>query len=310
MRWLLLALEHASAAAPAARAQAMFVGSRIADQHGELDVAYELLSGSRDLYEQVGDRSGLVFAVSHLGGFASDRGDDATADRFGWRSIDLARDLGDPWYTAMALNNHGYNRVQRGEVDEATAGLLEESLSLRRELGEPRGLAVTLASLAELHLLHGDLVAAEPLLEEMSAMVDGLPHSELAVVAANLQGFLDLLGGDTDKASATFGAALQQASSSGYRRTTAEAVLGLAGVAAARGLDTRALRLCSAAVVDESPDGHRLAALHQRVVDAVHAHTAGVDEATRATVARAAREASLDRVVAEALAGVTQARNR
>ncbi len=305
LRWLLRTLEAAPDAAPAARAKAMFVGSRIAEQRGELDTAHELLSGSRDLYEQVGDLPGLVFAVSHLGGFASDRGDDETADAFGTRSIALARDLDDPWYTAMALNNHGYNRVQRDEVDEATAALLEESLSLRRDLGEPRGLAVTLASLAELHVLRGDLHAAESLLEEMTAQVNGLPHSEVACVGLNLRGFLHLFGGDRDAASATFGESLQQASDSGYRRTTVEAVLGLAAVAAARGLDTRALRLCSAAVADESPDGNRLTALHQRVVDGVHAQTAGVDDATRATVASAAREAPLDRIVAEALAGVT-----
>ncbi len=121
-----------------------------------------------------------------------------TAEESGRRSIALARELDDPWYTAMPLNNHGCNRVQRSEVDEATAALPEETLSLRRDLGEPRGLAVTLASLAELHLLRGDLHAAESLLEEMTTQVNGLPHSEVACVGLNLRGYLHLFGGDAN----------------------------------------------------------------------------------------------------------------
>jgi hypothetical protein len=112
---------------------------------------------------------------------------------------------------------------------------------------------------------------------------------------------MKLFSGDLDRASAAFGNALVLASRSGYHRTTVEAVLGLAAVAAARGLDKRALRLCSAAVAAGRRDELRLVALHQQVVATVRAQTASIDADSRETIAEYARQTPLERIVTEAL---------
>lgn len=302
LRWLLTTLDAAGGADPATRAKAMFVGSRMAEQGGDLNLAEALVRESRALYEEVGDMPGLIFALSHEGVDAGHRGADAVADRLTSRSVTLARALGDPWYVAMALNNHGYNRVFRGDVDRDAATSLEESLALRLDLGEPRGIAVTMSSIIEMELVRGDLTTAASLLDELAAVSDRLPQSEIAAVGLNLLGCSQLLGGDVDRAAATFGKSLHLAVRAGYRRMMLEAVLGLAAVAAVRAMDRRALRLCSAAVASNDRDGIRLTALEQRLVGMVQIRTHGIEAPTRSAIVDAASAAPMERIVAEALA--------
>jgi len=277
----------------------MFVAARMAEQRGELGAMQELLEGSRDLYEQAGDLPGVIFAVAHLGNAAAARGEDAVAREHGTRSTVLARELGDPWYLAMALNNYGFNRVQRGDVGEDTTALLEESLSLRRHLGEQRGVAVTLGSLAELHLIRGALEAAEPLLDEMLQLARALSHAELTCVALNLQGFLELGRNQVERGASLFLESLRRAVDSGHQLLTTEALLGLADVASRRALPARALRVATAALAAENQRGQPLTALHEGVARGVLKRTAVLGEASRDAVVRAAREASLERIVAE-----------
>ena len=119
---------------------------------------------------------------------------------WGLQSVERARELGDPWYLAMALNNYGYSRVMSGNVDDQTEELLAESLRLRRSLDEKRGVGITLGSIAELQLLRGDLDAAATTVEEMLTLSTALTHAELTSITLNLHGFLHLARGNPAQA--------------------------------------------------------------------------------------------------------------
>ena len=142
----------------------------------------------------------------------------------------------------MALNNHGYNRVLTGDVDAVTEELLAESLRLRRQLDEKRGVVVTLSSLAELQLLREELGAAATTLEETLTLANALTHAELTCITLNLQGFLHLARGDATQAAHVFRDSIRRSQPHGFLPLVAEALLGLAEVAALQGAITRALR--------------------------------------------------------------------
>ena len=169
--WLNQALAAAQDADPATRGQAMFSASRLAGQRGDAAEASVLLQDSLPLFRLGGDLRGQIFALSHLGNAAARRGEASRVEELGAESVARARELGDPWYLAMALNNYGYSRVMGGNVDSATEKLLAESLQLRRSLDEKRGVGFTLGSLAELQLLRGDLETAATTVEEMADLV-------------------------------------------------------------------------------------------------------------------------------------------
>lgn len=301
--WLGQALAAGEDADPAARAWAMFMASRLMDQRGEVGEASTLLQGSLPLFRQVGDARGEIFALAHLGSAAARRGQVSPAGALGAESVALARELRDPWYLAMALNNHGYNRVLTGDVDAVTEELLAESLRLRRQLDEKRGVVVTLSSLAELQLLREELGAAATTLEETLTLANALTHAELTCITLNLQGFLHLARGDATQAAHVFRDSIRRSQPHGFLPLVAEALLGLAEVAALQGAITRALRFAVVATQVITSAGQRPAQLHQQAIDRTQRQAEqALDQPTRQAVRKVAQAATLDQVLAEAAA--------
>ena len=153
--WLSQALAAAEDVDPATCGQAMFSASRLTGLRGDAAEESALLQDSLPLLRLGGDLRGQIFALSHLGNAAARRGEASRVEHLAAESVAWARELGDPWYLAMSLNNYGYSRVMGGNVDSVTEKLLAESLQLRRSLDEKRGVGFTLGSLAELQLVLG-----------------------------------------------------------------------------------------------------------------------------------------------------------
>ena len=225
--WLGQALAAAEEADPATRGWAMFHAARLAGLRGDAAEESALLQDSLPLLRLGGDLRGQIFALSHLGNAAARHGEASRVEDLGAESVARARELGDPWYLAMALNNYGYSRVMGGNVDSVTEKLLAESLQLRRSLDEKRGVGFTLGSLAELQLLRGDLEAAATTVEEMLNLSDALTHAELTSITLNLHGFLYLARGDPARAARVFQDSLQRSRPLGFQLLAAEALLGL-----------------------------------------------------------------------------------
>jgi tetratricopeptide (TPR) repeat protein len=308
------ALDQFGTAGAALRAKAMFFASRLAAQRHESAAEWTLLKDSLALFRSVGDVDGEIFALSHMGVAAAQRSDVVLATDVGERSVALARAHSDPWHVAMALNNFGYTKVLHGDVGPATEALLTESLELRRALQEKRGVAVTLGSLAEMHLRRGELQAAGTRLDEMLTLGAELSHIELICVALNLRGLCRIASGETVQAKTDLRDSLRRAAAVGYWHIVGEALLGMAAVTALDGATPRAFRF--ATVADriltsggESVDERGLQAqpvehlvMHQRIIDDV-IRQAGrtLDQAMLTRIRAAALAAAVDDVVAEAI---------
>jgi predicted ATPase/DNA-binding SARP family transcriptional activator len=302
--WLGKALAAAADADPATRGWAMFSASRLATQRGDPLSESMFLEGSLSLFRQGGDPRGEIFALAHLGNAAAGAGDFPVALDLGSQSIGRARELADPWYLAMVLNNHGYNRMISGNVNSETEELLMESLRLRRGLDEKRGVGITLGSLAELQLLRGDLEGADTSLEEMLSLSEALTHAELTSISLNLQGFLWLARSDPARAAGAFHASLQRAYPLGFTVLVGEALVGLAEAAAQQQSVARALRLSVVASNTLTKAGHIPSGLHQAAIDRIGHHVEQtLDQPAQQAIRTAAQTATLEQILNEAATG-------
>ncbi len=77
--------------------------------------------------------------------------------------------MGDRWAVGQLLNNQACVASDQGEYTEARQ-LLEESLIIRRQLGDKAGLALSLNTLADVVLDEGAFTDARPLLDESLAI--------------------------------------------------------------------------------------------------------------------------------------------
>jgi tetratricopeptide (TPR) repeat protein len=297
-------LAAAQDADPASRGWAMFYASRLAGQRGGAEKASALLQDSLRLFRQGADMPGEIFALSHLGMATARRGKTSAGLDLGVQSVERARALGDPWYLAMALNNYGCIRVMSGNVDDGTGELLAESLRLRRNLEEKRGVGFTLSSIAELQLLRGDLDAAAATVEEMLILSTALTHAELTCITFNLHGFLHLARGNPALAEERFRESLQRSYPVGFQLLIAEALLGLAEVAALQEDFTRALRFAVVANQALIAEEQQLTSSYQAAIRRIERHLEqALDPAAQQTIRAAAGTATLDQVLAEAAAG-------
>ena len=73
--------------------------------------------------------------------------------------------MGDRWAVGQLLNNQACVASDQGEYGEARS-LLQESLQIRRQLGDKAGLALSLNTLADVVLDEGAFFDARPLLDE------------------------------------------------------------------------------------------------------------------------------------------------
>jgi tetratricopeptide (TPR) repeat protein len=102
------------------------------------------------LYQALGDVRGEAEALFWLGCFHQVvRRDNDTAVPLLDRSLELAKQVGDKMTMSEALRHLGVAAHATGRLDEARARL-EESTLLRRELGQPAGVAANMIGLGDI----------------------------------------------------------------------------------------------------------------------------------------------------------------
>lgn len=149
-----------------------------------------------ELFEQTGNRRGVVWARYDLALLARDKGDLGTARTLFAETLRDFRDLDYSWAVATSAWGLGHVDVQLGETDEA-ASLLVESLDLYLEFDDSRGVAQCFEALAAVALarLHyqksARLLAAAAGLR--SALSVPLPQAEAAGVRLVQDALLRLL---------------------------------------------------------------------------------------------------------------------
>jgi predicted ATPase/class 3 adenylate cyclase len=246
-RWFARALASGPSSA-ASRGKALLAESRIVlIIEEDAARARPLLEEALELLTAAGDSRRVVVALSHLALVLRTVGEGLRADTMFARSVVMAREADDAWALALALNNQASDLGEQGGDLGLARSLGEEALALRRTLGEPRGIAVTLGLLASLALAEGDAEPAISRYEESLALVEAVG---LVPLIASMLGGLALATvhqGDTQRARSMLGRALRLARELGDPVTTAQCFTAAAGVAAHDGDPLQAARLCGAA---------------------------------------------------------------
>ena len=248
-RWLRRALEAGSDEPSETRAKLLDGAGYLAFEQSD-DEAVGLLEASLSCAKEVGATSTAAFAAAHFGGVLAWTGnggsDVQTALAVLDEAVRLARQAGDDYVLAAALNNLGATHDLLGDT-ERVAAYLEESLELRRRLGDMSGLALSLYNLADGALRKGDAGRAAALYTEAAEIAGAIgdkrhlcfAYGGLALIAHRERRWED--------AETHARASLRLAKEIGDKRAVAEAVFCLAGIAAATGDPTRAARLAAAA---------------------------------------------------------------
>jgi tetratricopeptide (TPR) repeat protein len=231
-RWLdaALATEPVS---PWARARALNAKSRLLLLL-EVDVALALpfLEEALSLFQGLNDARWTVVSTSHLAIALRQVGQHDRADVLFDESIELGRRHGDAWALSLALNNYGDDLLEQRADTTRARPLLEESLVLRRSLGEPRGVVTTLSNLGVISLLDGDLDRAAGVFAENLALAQqaGLVlHTSWALTGLGLAAAYQ---DDRERAAPLLRQGLRLARDLGNRFTAAECLAGLAAVTA------------------------------------------------------------------------------
>ena len=247
LRWLDAALEQRERLSRPALAKALFARAYLPLQtgahHGEGD---PLLEESLALFQELGDMTWTVRAISVLGHAAMRTRDFDRGIALQTQAVAMARDGADPWNLAMALGNLGLSLVTTDTLDRARAAL-EESLALYRGLDDAAGIALTLYGLAMLALGKGDLDQASSLLEEALALARKGGHFLDARNYLTDLGIVALHRGDYGRAATLLEEGFNLAQEAEDELVAAKCLWGWAVVAAARDQPDRAARLWGAA---------------------------------------------------------------
>ncbi|HMA36871.1 MAG TPA: hypothetical protein VKY74_20620, partial [Chloroflexia bacterium] len=168
--WVEDALARPEAAAhTAARARALLLAGTLAGNQDEPVLARTRLEESVALSRELGDRSGLAWALSFL--CRNTWPDDPAAWALGEESIALFRALGDRWGLAATLAQlASLAHVFYHDLAAATA-MSEESLALFRALGDAGSTALPLGNLARHAYDRGDYATARTQFEEVLALL-------------------------------------------------------------------------------------------------------------------------------------------
>ena len=237
--------EHETCASERARA-GLWLGLgllafEIGDQKQAMiaEQALEVFRGIRDSV-QVENCLGL------LGMTENERGRFGRAAALLDEAVDLARAAGSPAGEAERLRQRGYVEVRRGDYP-AALGYLERSLELLRGSDARRSIGFALGHRAQTYLYSEQADRAIADLREAIVLVEAEEHSTAIAYFHNLLGLALLKKGDYKAAERAYHDNLEYSTEAGHWWAAAQALIGIAGIDAAKGEAQHAVRLISAA---------------------------------------------------------------
>jgi DNA-binding SARP family transcriptional activator/predicted ATPase len=204
------------------------------------------------IFEEIGDRRGMLYSIWGLGNTARDQGQYEAGKHFYQKSLTLSRELGNQSDIANSLYVLGRIAWYLGQYEEAK-GLHQESLALFREVSDSWGIAVSLIWLARDCAGFREFKDAERLLQEGLAICRDTGVPGATMVALSVLGEVANLLGKYAKAVQLGQESLTLSERLNHRHGVAEScrVLGNATCAlrdfqGARGYFQQALEICTA----------------------------------------------------------------
>ena len=221
----------------------------LAALRGNLAKARSLLEEGLTLCKEVGDKSGLASALAYMARLAGIQGEYTRARTLFEEALALYRELEDKFN--LALTSDWFAQVLFvSQGDPVLVGsLLEESLGLVQELGERAGtMAFALRIEGQVALSQGDTPKARERAEKSLELLreTGERGAYVAEVFCLLAG-VEAHQGNHAAARSHYEESLAEAREMGNRLVIAPSLEGLAGVVAAQGEFTWAVRLWGAA---------------------------------------------------------------
>ena len=255
-RWLRRALDEGPGEPSEARAKVLDGAGYLAHEQGEDDDAIRLLDASLLCAKEVGATSAAAIAAAHLcaiRAMAQGRGSDPEpALAAGEEAVALAREAGDDYALAVALNNLGVATYLLLGDGERMKAYYEESLEVRRRIGDVSRIALSLINLGWTSLAEGDIGRAASHFAEAAELSTGIGDKRQMRAALAGLGWVAYLEGRWEEADSHARESLRLARDLGKKPEFHDPMFCLAGTAAAREDMARAARLAAAAELQYS----------------------------------------------------------
>jgi predicted ATPase/DNA-binding CsgD family transcriptional regulator len=213
---------------------------------GDPAAARSLASEAVTICREQGERWGLAYALSWLGYALRDLEDFASARSVINESVTLWQDLGDLWGLRVATSNLADVALRAGDYEFARDHQAK-CITIAQQLGDTHGLALALEDFGIATLNMGDRSQTKPYFQESSDLFRKLGNKTGQAICSYYLGYLAMFEGDIQQAKTFFEQELALARTTGPLWLGAQALSGLAGVAAADGQALRAARLFGAA---------------------------------------------------------------
>ena len=159
-QWMRLALRKEDELDPVHRARAVTIAGGMAFWQADYGEAVPLSLKGLELWEDLGDKSGIAQCLLPLGLLAPMLEDNQAAKDKLTRAMALFEETGDRWGYALGLLAYARMMLIIGEQDEVEP-LYEEGLKVSRDLGADVNVAIALTNRARWRFARGELDAAE-----------------------------------------------------------------------------------------------------------------------------------------------------
>jgi non-specific serine/threonine protein kinase len=166
----------------------------------------------------------LAFAATVLGSAQRYLGELAEARRSFQTALDLRAAAGDRAKLAMAVNNMALIEIDDGNLGRARE-LLEQNLIIKRQLGEPRAIAIGLVNLADVLIRDARWQAAKAPLAEAAELVVGQPQMMGLVLCS--RGNLEAKQRNWKQAAELYADAVAASEIGGHTHDVIESMIGL-----------------------------------------------------------------------------------
>ena len=249
-RWFRRALDAASDEPSEARAKVLYGAGYLAAEQNDSEEALALLEASLACAKGSGATAAAAIAAAVLCPIRAET-TSSTSDRWaavavGEEAVALSRAAGDDFVLAMALNNLGGVAVMLGE-NERAAAYFQESLELRRRMGDASRIALSLGNLAEMARQEGKTDEAAAMFAEAAEIATAIGDKRHIMFALEGLGKVAYREERWEEAGTHARESLRLAQELGMKLPAADEIFWLAGIAAATGDTTRAVRLAAAA---------------------------------------------------------------
>jgi len=207
---------------------------------GDIPKALEFYHNSLNIYEEMGDKTGMAITLNNIGIIYNDQGDIHKALECYHKSLKISEERSDKEAIATCLNNFGVIYNNQGEIPKALE-CYHKSLNNYKEMGNKSGMATALNNIGMVYKNQGDLPKALEFFQKSLKIVEEMGYkSGIASSLYNL-GLIYTIQGDLPKALECYHKSLNIREAIGDKSGIAYSLTNIGGIELDQGELDRAL---------------------------------------------------------------------